>query len=498
MSDHVRKFTKPNTDDEPIRQFYRLTSSRSFALLGYAFLQASMGCLLRFGFVGSDSTGYITTETILIAFLVGGVVTCLALIIIGKQLALDERRRVALTSVVLIGGYAVLLILMDFRPWGLLLGALMIGVGDSLLLFFWLYRFSALSISEMVVYMIGSLLLSRVLIWSALLLQNFLSVAVVAGCFAALSCVGAFFAIPLTQKMDVDAPPPQRFLWQLPTRRPDARSIIGYLWQPLLAFMLCSMILGMTFDPVAAQIPTNVGEGMIVYMFVLFIMIIILFNKKRDDSLLASSQMLLPIAAAALLIAPFTPGTDNSLVSSISLMVGQIGFALVDSIMMLTVCIMVRQFEWQSLRVIAFYRLVGALAMLVGMLSFMLLGSSLRFVSLVLLTIYLTVLAMVSTAKLRRVGTTAKNNTDDDLSEIACHTFGLSKRETEVFVYLCRGYSSTYIAETLVLSVNTIKSHVRHIYTKMSVSSKSEFLKKVGSLENRQVTGLPRRQAGSQ
>lgn len=52
----------------------------------------------------------------------------------------------------------------------------------------------------------------------------------------------------------------------------------------------------------------------------------------------------------------------------------------------------------------------------------------------------------------------------------------LSQRETEVFVLLCQGYSAKVISEKLVLSPNTIKTHVRSIYVKTGVSSRDELL----------------------
>lgn len=53
---------------------------------------------------------------------------------------------------------------------------------------------------------------------------------------------------------------------------------------------------------------------------------------------------------------------------------------------------------------------------------------------------------------------------------------GLSPRESEVFSLIARGRSVPFIAEQLVLSENTVNSHVRRIYRKLGVNSKQEVL----------------------
>lgn len=53
---------------------------------------------------------------------------------------------------------------------------------------------------------------------------------------------------------------------------------------------------------------------------------------------------------------------------------------------------------------------------------------------------------------------------------------GLSARETEILGYLARGRSQPYIREELVLSKNTVASHVKHIYQKLNVHSRQELI----------------------
>lgn len=53
------------------------------------------------------------------------------------------------------------------------------------------------------------------------------------------------------------------------------------------------------------------------------------------------------------------------------------------------------------------------------------------------------------------------------LAEDAC----LTEREREVFLLLAHGRNARYIQETLVVSYNTVKTHVSHVYAKLGVHS---------------------------
>lgn len=54
--------------------------------------------------------------------------------------------------------------------------------------------------------------------------------------------------------------------------------------------------------------------------------------------------------------------------------------------------------------------------------------------------------------------------------------YGLTPREREIAVMTSRGYSSTYIAEKLVISSSTVRFHQRNIYTKLGIHSRQELI----------------------
>ena len=67
-------------------------------------------------------------------------------------------------------------------------------------------------------------------------------------------------------------------------------------------------------------------------------------------------------------------------------------------------------------------------------------------------------------------------NLDSERCRALAKKKGLSSREFEVLVLLCRGRSAPYIAETLYLSENTVKTYRKRIYQKLGVHDKQELL----------------------
>lgn len=62
--------------------------------------------------------------------------------------------------------------------------------------------------------------------------------------------------------------------------------------------------------------------------------------------------------------------------------------------------------------------------------------------------------------------------------------FQLSQRELEVLRLLAEGRSAKYVSEELVISFNTARSHIRHIYEKLDVHSKQELISLMHSQED--------------
>jgi DNA-binding NarL/FixJ family response regulator len=61
-------------------------------------------------------------------------------------------------------------------------------------------------------------------------------------------------------------------------------------------------------------------------------------------------------------------------------------------------------------------------------------------------------------------------------------TTSLSRRECEVLVQLARGATTTDIATTLVISNNTVKTHIRRILKKLDVANRAEAVARASAL----------------
>lgn len=49
-----------------------------------------------------------------------------------------------------------------------------------------------------------------------------------------------------------------------------------------------------------------------------------------------------------------------------------------------------------------------------------------------------------------------------------------SERELEVLLFVCHGYTNSEIAEQLSISANTVKTHLKNIYSKLGVSNRTQ------------------------
>jgi ATP/maltotriose-dependent transcriptional regulator MalT len=60
---------------------------------------------------------------------------------------------------------------------------------------------------------------------------------------------------------------------------------------------------------------------------------------------------------------------------------------------------------------------------------------------------------------------------------------GLTARECEVLAIISQGFSNKRIARVLEISPETVKSHVKHIFLKLGVSTRTEAVVRAVSLE---------------
>lgn len=86
---------------------------------------------------------------------------------------------------------------------------------------------------------------------------------------------------------------------------------------------------------------------------------------------------------------------------------------------------------------------------------------------------------------LQRVVISVANVTEDELRKnpVYRQQYKLTDREIDVAVLLLAGYNSTDIAKILMISVNTVKTHLKNLYAKMAVHNRRELIEALNEIE---------------
>ena len=105
-------------------------------------------------------------------------------------------------------------------------------------------------------------------------------------------------------------------------------------------------------------------------------------------------------------------------------------------------------------------------------------------VFLFLLVAILVVVSMRELSRSRKSTSVSLEEWQRQLCEKALAPAGLTSREFEIAVLVYRGYSAKRIAEQLLISNSTVMSHITHIYRKLDIHSKQDFIALVDSYED--------------
>lgn len=84
--------------------------------------------------------------------------------------------------------------------------------------------------------------------------------------------------------------------------------------------------------------------------------------------------------------------------------------------------------------------------------------------------------AVAGVAPVEEVVAISPKETFDERCAAIASQYNLTQRELEVFQMLARGRDRTYIQEQLVVSRNTVKAHVKHIYAKLGIHTHQDLI----------------------
>ena len=314
----------------------------------------------------------------------------------------------------------------------------------------------------------------------------------------------------------------------LPTR---VRDVLAVLWIPLAAVGFCAFVQGLTWDPVASMGDRRdafaLDAGSMAAGSLVAASIALAVTRRRDESasLALLNGVALPIALVVVLLVPVvTRACPMGVVMATGAVASAGGFALLGLIALVDLVVTVAVTRADRAATVA-SGLVGLAALeLLGLEAIAVLGESGRDLCLVLEAILLAAIAVTYAMRARGInadvdavggddvenaaGAGAFGSVTADLAHAAstpsgaadavpadaapeaeddfrarclqiARAHGLSPRETDVLQYLARGHSSRFIATELVISENTVRTHVRHIYEKTGVTSREGLFKLV-------------------
>jgi DNA-binding CsgD family transcriptional regulator len=129
-----------------------------------------------------------------------------------------------------------------------------------------------------------------------------------------------------------------------------------------------------------------------------------------------------------------------------------------------------------------FTALIAAFFLTYMALQFMLTWESSRVLDLILKILYLVVAAVYMVTLTQRKAREAAPLPDQQI-EKARERFALTRRETEILSLLAQGRSAPYIAEVEFIALNTVKTYIKRLYTKVGVHGREELLDIVYSID---------------
>lgn len=283
-------------------------------------------------------------------------------------------------------------------------------------------------------------------------------------------------------------------------RRDRCREAASELWRPLLCVAFSAFIVGIvrvgSLSDGGSIGQTNESNmiGLLAASVALLATWKVLYERV---TLMRLYQILFPLTATAFLLLPLLDGTFHQLVRSLVFLV----FSVTSSLMVVSCARTARNQSLTPVLVYGFFAGIVYASSLVGSVVGLFVGSGrgvgLAELSVVaLVAVYALSVAMVAPHRGKagrgRAGSGEERSASSggDASDavsvgcaVAVERYGLSRREAEVLDLLARGRDVPYVAEELVISKNTVRTHTKSIFAKTGVHSRQELIDLVESIE---------------
>lgn len=259
--------------------------------------------------------------------------------------------------------------------------------------------------------------------------------------------------------------------------------------QACFIFLICGLLfsfftMGLTFFPEVAGVPTGsdiqMKPGPYACAVILSLIALAVFLPKNSSKPAHPDRALLACLSIAIAIALVSPFTDTVMGESDFLLLNflpYMGIALLNIIGWTSVVRFAQASNVSPMTMVGACCAGSSVAMATGLLVFFFMGEDGQMVSLAILTSYLAGMLIFFIAN--QEGQPARDDAPSDGKD-ACRQliekYHLTSREQEVLSYLIQGRSSRHIAEQLVISPETVRTHAKRIYKKCGVHTKEELL----------------------
>ena len=459
---------------------------------GYALYLAFSYMALHSATVLSSGGGldFDTQTLFLIAVISARVVAFMAIALIARYTKTNLVKILpALAGATAVAGFLVLGMSLQFasrlpadmlRSW-LMLGGVLLGFGDVAITLLWA-RFSAtLTLRSVYLYVVLCNGVSLVVYFIVTLLPGETGVPVAAALFL-LSVIAA--------KKSLDRRRLQQWEYSSPVFVHALRSVSQpILGTAVLYFMsgLMLQISGQRDIPLAFSQQTALLTSAIVVVCLLLPALLV----KKPFNIGRMYAVALPLSAAGFLLLPLVWNAAGGIVNSFA----QLGSMVAAIILWCMLAGMSRDTELPSalLFSIAFASINAAL--LAGTLVGFLYSETLRQSDIVLTAVtlvaayllFMAALFLFKDKSLKNIGSEAElpairpeAHVPQQCERIAdSHQF--TPRERDIFALLAQGFTIPAISEKLFVSENTVKSHVKSIYQKMGIHTRSELIEQVNA-----------------
>ena len=346
---------------------------------------------------------------------------------------------------------------------------LFVGVSSGMFLSLWHRFFGTQERGRAIVIMVSSWLLANCIAKALPLLPH-----------PAVLAILALILPPLSTGTLLKSARLDSFQGSFPAFREAARD----LWRPSVSLMLLALFWQLFLWLSHAGENGSAGDLDIALIFVAAAFTLAL---SCSDSFGAGRvfQALVPVVATLLVVFPFAPVGQSELFRNAFLLCFEV---LCFSLMCL--CVETSQAKsWEPQYVFSLVLLPEYFGLGAGYAGGMLLdavktgipllsiGASLVGIYLLCITAFLVLRVRGSGRKGEaKKGSSPENDASLPSLQAIAKEKRLTRRETEVFMYLAKGYSLPSIGEELCVSVNTLKRHTSNIYAKMEIHTRQELI----------------------